>query len=82
MRDTLVTLNALIVLNRNALLLIKKILIKLYVVKIYNKFDIIVIFNKIRIKKEEKHKTTFITRYDLFEYNVISFELYNVSVTF
>ena len=75
-------LNALIVLNRNALSLIKKTLIKLYVVKIYSKFDIIVAFNEIRIKKEEKYKTNFLTRYDLFEYNVTSFELYNALVAF
>ena len=75
-------LNALIVLNRNALSLIKKTLIKLYVVKIYSKFDIIVAFNEIRMKKEEKYKTIFLTRYNLFEYNVMSFELYNALVTF
>ena len=75
-------LNALIVFNKNALSLIKKTLIKLYVVKIYSKFDIIVAFNEIRIKKEEKHKTIFLTRYNLFEYNVMSFELYNALVTF
>ena len=75
-------LNALIVFNRNAPSLIKKTLTKLCAAKIYNKFDIIVAFNEIRIKKEEKHKTTFLTRYDLFEYNIIPFGLCNASVTF
>ena len=39
--------NIFIILNQNALLLIKKILIKFYVIKIYNKFDIIITFNEI-----------------------------------
>ena len=41
------------------------------------KFDIIIIFNEIRMKVEEKEKTAFLTRYELFEYIVISFKLYN-----
>ena len=44
--------NALIVFNQNASLLIKKIFIKFYAIRIYNKFDIIIIFNEIRIKKD------------------------------
>ena len=75
-------LNALIVSNRNAPPLIKKTLTKLCVAKIYSKFDIIVAFNEIRMKKGEEHKTTFLTRYNLFEYNVMPFELYNAPVTF
>ena len=51
--------NLLTIKNRNALSLIKKILIKLYAVKIFNKFDIIIIFNKIHIKKRDKEKTIF-----------------------
>ena len=39
--------NAFIVFNRNASLLIKKTLIKLYIIQIYNKFNIIIIFNEI-----------------------------------
>ena len=75
-------LNALIIFNRNVLSLIKETLIKLYAVKIYSKFNIIVVFNKIRIRKEDEYKIVFLTRYDLFEYNVISFKLYNASTTF
>ena len=71
-------LNILTIKNHNILSLIRKTLLKLYIVKIYSKFDIIVIFNKIRIKEDEKKKTTFLTRYNLFEYIVISFKLYNV----
>ena len=39
--------NALIILNRNISSLIKETLFKLYIIKIYNKFDIIFIFNEI-----------------------------------
>ena len=40
-------LNALIILNKNALSLIKEILTNLYAARIYNKFNIIIIFNEI-----------------------------------
>ena len=64
-------LNALIIFNKNAFLLIKKTLAKLYVAKIYNKFNIIITFNKVRIRKEYKRKITFLTRY-----NYINISLY------
>ena len=64
-------LNSLIIKNRNALSLIKEILIKLCVIKIFNKFDIIIIFNEIRIKKRNKKKIVFFIRYNLFEYIII-----------
>ena len=70
-------LNALTIKNRNVFLLIKEILTRLCVVKIYSKFDIIVVFNEIRIKERNEKKTTFLTRYELFEYVIISFELCN-----
>ena len=57
-------------------------MIKLYIARIFIKFDIIVVFNKIRIKKEKEEKIIFLTRYELFEYIVIFFELYNASSTF
>ena len=37
---------------------------------------------QIKMKEEDKSKTTFISREELFEFNIISFELYNTSVTF
>ena len=76
------TLNALTVKNRNASSLIKKILTRLNSIKIYNKFDIVVVFNEVRIKKNDEHKTIFLTRYDFFEYVMMSFELCNASKTF
>ena len=42
-------LNALIIFNRNVSPLIKKTLAKLCAIKIYNKFDIITVFNEIRV---------------------------------
>ena len=73
---------ALTIKNRNALPLIKEIIIKLYFAKIFIKFDIIIIFNKIRIKKDNEEKIIFLTRYKLFKYVIISFKLYNASSIF
>ena len=75
-------LNSLIIKNRNTFSLIKEILIKLYAIKILNKFDIIIIFNEIYIKKENKKKIIFLICYNLFKYIIILFELYNAFSTF
>ena len=75
-------LNFLTIKNRNAFSLIKKTLIKLCAIKIFNKFDIIAIFNEIRMKKKNEKKIVFLTRYDLFKYMMMSFELCNASNTF
>jgi len=48
----------------------------------YNKFDIIVVFNKIRMRFNNEHKIVFIICYNLFKYIVISFELYNILIMF
>ncbi len=74
--------NVLIIKNRNTLLLIREILQKLYKTKYYNKFNIIAIFNKIRIRFNNKYKIVFIICYNLFEYVIISFELYNILIIF
>ena len=53
--------NVLIIKNRNVFLLINDILTKLCNVKIYYKFDIIVVFNKIKMRsKNEKKKRFFL----------------------
>lgn len=75
-------LNALTVPNRNAPPLIKETLAKLCAAKIYSKFDIIAAFNEIRVKRGDEHKTAFLTRYGLFEYNVMPFGLCNAPATF
>ena len=51
--------NALIIKNRNASFLIRKILTKLCAIKIYSKFDIIVVFNEVKMKKENEKKSFF-----------------------
>lgn len=76
------TLNILIIKNRNAFFLIRNTLTKLCNVKIYNKFNIIVVFNEIKIRIENEKKIVFLTRYNLFEYVIMLFELYNVSSIF
>lgn len=60
---------------------IKKTLQQLYKIKFYNKFDIIAIFNKIRIYFDNKYKIIFIICYNLFKYVVILFKIYNILVT-
>ena len=75
-------LNALIISNKNIFSLFKKILAKLYTTRIYSKFNIIAIFNEIRIRREYEYKIAFLTRYKLFKYVIILFRLYNALVTF
>ena len=75
-------LNSLIVKNRNILSLIREIIVRLYAARIFTKFNIIIAFNEIKIKAEKKEKTAFLTRYEVFEYIIISFKLYNVFNTF
>ena len=75
-------LNALTIKNRNALFLIKETLVKLCSVRVFTKFNIIIAFNKIHIRDEDKEKTAFLTRYNLFEYLIILFKLYNAFSTF
>lgn len=53
-------LNAFTIKNRNILPLIKKTLIHLCRAKIYSKFDVIVIFNEIRVKKRNKKRSLFL----------------------
>ena len=53
-------LNILIIKNRNTSSLIREIIIKLYAAKIFTKFNIIVVFNEIRIIKGDKEKTVFL----------------------
>ena len=75
-------LNALIIKNKNASLLIRDTLTRLCKIKIYSKFDIITIFNEIRMREEDEKKIVFLTRYDLFEYVMMSFDLCNALDTF
>ena len=60
-------LNTLTIWNRNTPPLIKETLARLYTTRLYSKFNIIVAFNEIRIKKEDEEKIAFLTRYGLFD---------------
>ena len=62
--------------------MIKKTLVKLCAIKIYNKFDIITVFNEIRVREGYKEKTAFFIKYDLYEYMIIPFDLCNAPITF
>ena len=75
-------LNALIVKNKNASLLIRDTLTRLCSIKIYIKFDIITTFNDIRVRESDQKKTIFIIRYDFYEYVMMIFEFCNVSKIF
>jgi len=74
--------NTLTIKNCNILSLIKEILQQLYKIKYYNKFNIIVVFNEIQIRFNNKYKIVFIICYNLFKYIVIFFKLYNILITF
>lgn len=63
-------------------LIIQKTLQRLCKARFYSKLDIIAVSNEIRIRLEDEHKTTFITRYGLFEYIVMLFWPCNASITF
>ena len=75
-------LNAITVKNRYPLPLIQEILNRLVKVKYFTKLDIVVVFNKIRMVEGKKWKTVFRTRYGLFEFLVINFDLCGASSFF
>ena len=75
-------LNLLIIKNRYFLSLIDENFDRFSKIRIYTNFDIIAIYNKFRIKKNDEWKTTFRTRYEHFEYIVLFFDFINVFATF
>ena len=76
------TFNAIIIKNRYSLFLIQETLSRIYKIRIYIIFNIIVIFNKLRIIEKEKRKTGFKTRYDLYKFFIINFDLYEAPFSF
>ena len=68
--------------NRNCFSIIKEIFARLYAAKFYTKFDVITIFNEIRIRENDEHKIAFLIRYDLYEYIVMFFDFCNAFETF
>ena len=67
--------------ERYLLLNINELRDKLTKVKYFIKFDLREVYTLIRIKAKEKWKTTFRTRYEHYEYTMMSFEFINVSTT-
>ena len=75
-------LNTIIRKNRYSLSLIKKLQEQLKEAKWFTKLDIQKEYYKVHIKKEEEWKTVFQMRYELYKYQIMSFELTNTSATF
>ena len=63
--------------NQYLLFFIQETLDWLIKIKYYIKLNIIAVFNKLQITYENEWKIIFWTRYDLYEYNVLLFELIN-----
>ena len=75
-------LNVISIKNKYFISLIINILNKLKRAKIFTKLDIKEAYNLIKIKFENEWKTTFKTKYENFEYRVLSFELISNFATF
>ena len=75
-------LNAMTIKNRHSLSSIIEILNRLCETRRFIKLNLKNVYHCIRIKQNDEWKTTFRTRYDHFEYQVISFELINASIIF
>ncbi len=75
-------LNAITVKNRYSLLLISETLNRLSRAKIFIKLNIISAFNRLQIKEEDEALIVFCTRFELFEYLIMLFDLCNESVSF
>ena len=75
-------LNAIIIKNRHSLSLITKMLNRLCKVKRFIELNLKNVCHQIWIKRNDEWKTTFCTRYEHFEYQIISFKLTNASIIF
>ena len=72
-------LNEIIIKNRYSLSNINELQNKLSKAKYFTKFNFKRVYNLIRMKTKKKWKTIFRTRYEHYEYTMISFELINAS---
>ena len=75
-------LNAVMIKNWYSLLLIDTLLNCLESVKYFTRLDLQNVYHLIRIQERDEWKTAFKTRYSLYEYTVMSFDLINISATF
>ena len=75
-------LNLLTIKNRYPLPLIKKSINRLNKVKIYTCLNITIAYHRLKIRKNDEWKTTFWTRYDHFEYQILLFDFTNAFASF
>ena len=75
-------LNSQTIQNRYALPRIDELFDRLHGAKVFSKLDLISDYYQIVIKSKDRYKTAFRTRYDHYEFNVMSFGLTNASITF
>ena len=76
------SLNAIIIKNCHFLSFITKRLNRLCEVRRFIKLNLKDVYHRIWIKKSNKWKTTFRTRYEYFEYQIMSFDLTNALIIF
>lgn len=70
--------NEITIKNRYPLPYIRETIVRISQAKFFTVLDIITAFNRLRIKKGNKQKTAFTTRYGTYEYLVILFGLSNI----
>jgi len=70
-------LNALIKRNHYSIFLIDEVLTWIQDSKYLTQFNIIIMFNKLRISSESENLTTFVTFFNVYKYKVMLFELIN-----
>lgn len=75
-------LNSMTIKNLYLLLLIDKSLDCLGQAKYFTELDLTSAYHQIRIHESDKWKTTFQTQYNYFEYQIMSFGLFNTSASF
>jgi len=75
-------LNQVTIKNKTPLLLIGEVINKLKEAKYFNKLDLIWGYNNVQIKEGDKWKVAFLTNKELFEPQVMYFELCNLPETF
>ena len=75
-------LNKITIKNCHTLSLISETLNQLVKVRWFIKFNLKNAYHQLCIKHDNKWKTVFHTKYDHFEYIIMSFDLFNVSATF
>ena len=75
-------LNTATIKNRYLLPLITETLDRLSGTKVFSKLDLKDAYYRIRIKRSDKWKTAFRTRYGYFKYLIILFRLVNTPTTF